>query len=60
MSYGVFLNDNDMALNGLEELEKTSVSWLAQLADGGVRALRQEPRFKALLKRLRCPEAMWK
>ena len=60
MRFGVLLKDNEMALDGLEGLEKTGDSWLAQLADGGFRALRQEPRFKALLKRLRYPEAMWK
>jgi len=60
LRYGVFLGDSDMALDALEELEKTNDSWLAQLPDGGFRALRQEPRFKALLKRLRYPEAMWK
>jgi tetratricopeptide (TPR) repeat protein len=60
LRYGVFLKDNEMALDALEELEKTNDSWLAQLPDGGFRALRQEPRFKALLKRLRYPEAMWR
>jgi TolB-like protein/predicted Ser/Thr protein kinase len=60
MFHGIRMNDHGMALDALETLEKTGDSWLAQFADGNFHPLRQEPRFKAVLKRLRYPESMWK
>jgi tetratricopeptide (TPR) repeat protein len=60
MFHGVYTRNADGIVGALETLEKEGDSWLAQLVDPLFDPARDNPRFKALLKRLRYPEAMWK
>jgi hypothetical protein len=60
MFYGAYTRDGDRMVEGLEALEKHGDSWLSQLQDPLFDPARDNPRFKALLKRLRYPESMWR
>jgi tetratricopeptide (TPR) repeat protein len=60
MTHGILMGDHNAALEGLETLEKTGDAFLAQLALPIFHPIRNEPRFKAVLKRLRYPESMWR
>ncbi len=51
----IFLGDKGNALDQLEIMEKLSDWWLLILGDPLYDSLRGEPRFQALLKRLRYP-----
>jgi TolB-like protein/predicted Ser/Thr protein kinase len=57
---GIYTRDGDGIVGALEVIEKGGGSWLGQLQDPLLDPARDNPRFKALLKRLRYPEAMWK
>jgi hypothetical protein len=55
----LFLGEKGKALDELDSLERLADGWLFQLEDPIYDPVRHEPRFKALLKRLRYPESMW-
>jgi Flp pilus assembly protein TadD len=57
---GIYTRDGDEIVEALEVIEKNGGSWLAQLQDPLLDPARDNPRFKAVLKRLRYPESMWK
>ena len=57
---GIYTRDGDGIVDALEIIEKGGDAWLGQLQDPLLDPARDNPRFKALLKRLRYPESMWK
>jgi len=59
-SRGIYTRNGDGIVDALEALEKRGDSWLGQLQDPLFDPARDNPRFKALLKRLRYPESMWR
>ena len=56
----LFLPDNRSALDDLEALEQAGENQVVFLEDGKFDSIRAEPRFKAMLKRVGYPEAMWR
>jgi hypothetical protein len=55
----IFLNRKKEAIDRLEELEARQDSWIIILEDPMFDSLRQESRFKALMKRVGYPPSMW-
>jgi serine/threonine-protein kinase len=60
MQTALYLRDGNQITETVEQMEKDGDAWLAQLQDPLLDPARGNPRFKALLKRLRYPEQMWK
>ena len=58
--HAIYTRSSDGIVGALETLEKGGDSWLAQLVDPLFDPARDNLRFKALLKRLRYPEPMWR
>jgi tetratricopeptide (TPR) repeat protein len=56
----LFLRDGDQIAAVVEQMEKDGDAWLAQLQDPMFDPARRNPRFRAVLKRLRYPESMWR
>jgi TolB-like protein/Flp pilus assembly protein TadD/tRNA A-37 threonylcarbamoyl transferase component Bud32 len=55
-----FLLDSQQALDELEALEKAGENQVIFLEDPRFDPIRAEPRYKAMLKRMGYPEAMWR
>jgi hypothetical protein len=53
------LREKEKAFAELEVLEKLNDSWISRLQDPIYDSIRQEPRFKGLLKRTGYPQATW-
>jgi hypothetical protein len=60
MQTALYLRDGNQITETVEQMEKDGDPWLAQLQDPLLDPARNNPRFKAVLKRLRYPESMWR